>query len=152
MAVIQFRESLRNLEKRGEIAAVYTQSALRTRHKRFAQGDEGQYNNYAFSLILETGLKDVKAYARKKDIVVESAFENSLIGFSLAADIGNSTPLISGEGLVDAAGDGKTPLARFQELCPEAYSLSLRTVLFPLYPRLSSSDVERISKLIVTLP
>jgi dTDP-4-amino-4,6-dideoxygalactose transaminase len=136
MAVIQFRESVRNLEKRGEIAAIYTQAALRTRHKRFVQGDEGQYNNFAFSLILETGLKDVKAYARKKDIVVESAFENSLIGFALAAD--TETPA--------------SPISRFQELCPEAYSLSLRTVLFPLYPRLSSSDVERISKLIVTLP
>jgi dTDP-4-amino-4,6-dideoxygalactose transaminase len=125
MAVIQFRESLRNLERRLEIARIYTQSALRTRHRRFIQEDEGQYNNYAFPLVLETGLKDVKAYARKKDIAVESAFENTLIGFDLKAD--------------------KDP-------CPEAYSLSLRTVLFPLYPRLTASEVERISKLIVTLP
>jgi dTDP-4-amino-4,6-dideoxygalactose transaminase len=136
MAVIQFRESARNLERRLEIARIYTQSALRTRHRRFVQGEEGEYNNYAFPLVLETGLKDVKAYARKKDILVESAFENTLIGFALTAE--------SGEALF--------PVSRFQELCPEAYSLSLRTVLFPLYPRLSSSEVERVSKLIVTLP
>jgi dTDP-4-amino-4,6-dideoxygalactose transaminase len=37
-------------------------------------------------------------------------------------------------------------------LCPESYSLSLRTVLFPLYPRLHSQEIERVSKLIVTLP
>jgi dTDP-4-amino-4,6-dideoxygalactose transaminase len=122
MGVIQFREAAKNLARRKEIAAVYTQSSLRTRHKRFVQ--EGDYNNYAFPLILETGLKDVKAYARKKDIVVESAFED--------------TP--AGTGAVDAA------------QCPEAYSLSLRTVLFPLYPRLQASEVERVSKLILTLP
>jgi dTDP-4-amino-4,6-dideoxygalactose transaminase len=136
MAVIQFRESARNLERRLEIARIYAQSALRTRHRRFVQGDEGQYNNYAFPLVLETGLKDVKAYARKKDILVESAFENTLMGFALTAE---------GE-------EGGNPGSRFQDRCPEAYSLSLRTVLFPLYPRLSSSEVERISKLIVTLP
>jgi len=123
LAVVQFREAAKNLVKRREIASLYTQSALRTRHKRFVSPDL-EYNNYAFPLILETGVKDVKAYARKKDTAVESAFENTLVG--------------SG---------GVLP-----EQCPEAYSLSLRTVLFPLYPRLKMSDAERIAKLIMTLP
>jgi dTDP-4-amino-4,6-dideoxygalactose transaminase len=155
MAVIQFRESLRNLEKRLEIARIYTQSALRTRHRRFIQGDEGRYNNYAFPLVLETGLKDVKTYARKKDIVVESAFENTLTGFALGAADGGAflfpagAPALGGAALGE---EGRGPVSRFQDLCPQAYSLFLRTVLFPLYPRLSSSEVERISKLIVTLP
>jgi dTDP-4-amino-4,6-dideoxygalactose transaminase len=161
MAVIQFREAVRNLEKRREIARGYTQSALRTRHRRFIQGEE--YNNYAFPLVLETGLKDVKSYARKKDIVVESAFENTLLGFALTADSGAivfSSTGNAGEGGekpesaagAPADGSGLQAGSRFQDLCPEAYSLSLRTVLFPLYPRLSSTEVERISKLIVTLP
>jgi dTDP-4-amino-4,6-dideoxygalactose transaminase len=149
MAVVQFRESARNLEKRLEIARIYTQSALRTRHRRFVQGDEGQYNNYAFPLVLETGLKDVKAYARKKDILVESAFENTLIGFALTADRGAA---FFPAAAFPPSEDGKNSVSRFQDLCPEAYSLSLRTVLFPLYPRLSSPEVERVSKLIVTLP
>ncbi|MDR0877822.1 MAG: DegT/DnrJ/EryC1/StrS family aminotransferase [Treponema sp.] len=124
LAAVQFRESPKNIEKRREIAAVFTQSSLRTRHKRFIPREEGEYNNYAFPLILETGLKDVVAYARKKEITVESAFEDTLVG----------------SGAVDSV------------LCPESYSLSLRTVLFPLYPRLRSQEVDRISKLIVTLP
>ena len=128
LAVVQFREAAKNLSKRREIASLYTQSALRTRHKRFIQSDvKGQsveYNNYAFPLILETGVKDVKAYAKRKDIVVESAFENTLIG----------------SGLVKP------------EQCPEAYSLSLRTVLFPIYPRLKMTDAEKVAKLILTLP
>jgi dTDP-4-amino-4,6-dideoxygalactose transaminase len=124
MAVVQFREATRNLEKRKEIAKVYAQASLRTRHKRFAQNDIYEYNNYAFPLILETGMKDVMAYAKKKDIAVENALE----------------PTLMGAGLVPAG------------LCPEAYSLSLRTALFPLYPRLSGPEIEKVSKLIMTLP
>jgi len=69
-------------------------------------------------------MKDVKAYARRKDIAVESAFENSLIG------------------------SGMVPPEKY----PEAYSLSLRTVLFPIYPRLNAADAGKVSKLILTLP
>jgi len=123
LAVVQFREAAKNISKRREIARLYTQSALRNRHKRFIQSDI-DHNSYAFPLILETGVKDVKAYARKKDIAVENAFDNTL------------------------AGSGIVP----PDQCPEAYSLSLRTVLFPLYPRLKISDAERIARLILTLP
>jgi dTDP-4-amino-4,6-dideoxygalactose transaminase len=123
MAAVQFREGKRNLEKRAEIARVYVQSALRTRHKRFVQQDNAEYNNYSFPLILESGMKDVRAYGKRKDIAVEAAFEDTLAG----------SPGVS-------------------ELCPEAYSLSLRTALFPLYPRLGSAETEKVAKLILTLP
>ena len=122
LAVVQFKEAAKNSLKRREIARLYSQAAQRTRHKRFLQNQD--YNNYAFPIILETGVKDVKAYARKKDIVVESAFENTLIGRGIAPS----------------------------EQCPEAYSLSLRTILFPLYPRLSMDDAGKVAKLIQTLP
>jgi dTDP-4-amino-4,6-dideoxygalactose transaminase len=124
LAAVQFREGAKNLEKRKEIAQVYTQASLQTRHKRFIPPEGMEYNNYAFPLILETGLKDVTAYAKKKEITVESAFADTL----------------AGAGFVDSG------------LCPESYSLSLRTVLFPLYPRLRSQEIERVSKLILTLP
>jgi dTDP-4-amino-4,6-dideoxygalactose transaminase len=124
LAAVQFREAAKNLEKRKEIAQVYTRSSLQTRHKRFIPREGHEYNNYAFPLILETGLKDVTAYAKKKEITVENAFADTL----------------AGAGLVDAG------------RCPESYSLSLRTVLFPLYPRLRSQEIERVSKLILSLP
>ncbi|MDR2477844.1 MAG: DegT/DnrJ/EryC1/StrS family aminotransferase [Treponema sp.] len=124
MAAVQFRETGRNVERRQEIAGVYTRASLRTKHSRFLPLVEGDYNHYTFALVLETGLKDVTAYARKKEIIVESAFDHTLAG------AGISDPV----------------------LCPVSYSLSLRTVLFPLYPRLRSQEVERVSKLIMTLP
>jgi dTDP-4-amino-4,6-dideoxygalactose transaminase len=125
LAAVQFREAPRNMARRQEIAKAYTQASLRTKHKRFVQPDSaGEYCNYAFPLVLETGMKDVSAYARKKEIIVESAFE----------------PSLAGAGIIDSV------------LCPVSYSLSLRTVLFPLYPRLHSQEAERVSKLIMTLP
>ncbi|MDR0456042.1 MAG: DegT/DnrJ/EryC1/StrS family aminotransferase [Treponema sp.] len=124
LAAVQFREAARNMERRREIAQAYTQASLRTKHKRFVSLDGIEYNNYAFPLVLETGMKDVSAYARKKEIIVESAFEQSLAGAGISDSV----------------------------LCPASYSLSLRTVLFPLYPRLPSPDAQRVSRLIMTLP
>jgi dTDP-4-amino-4,6-dideoxygalactose transaminase len=98
--------------------------SLRTRHKRFALIENQAYNNYSFPLILESGVKDVKAYAKKQDIVVEEAFEASL------------------------AGSGVLPASQ----CPNASSLALRTVIFPLYPRLGAAAAEKVAKLIMTLP
>ena len=127
-AAVNFKEAEKSLAKRREIAQLYTHSSLRTRHRRFVQPDiQGQaveYNNYAFALTLETGMKEVTAYAKRKEIAVESAFENTIIG----------------SGIIPP------------EQCPVAYSLSLRTVLFPIYPRLSMTDAGKVAKLIQTLP
>jgi dTDP-4-amino-4,6-dideoxygalactose transaminase len=122
LAVVQFKDIQRNLDKRFDIAEVFIRSSLRTRHKRFISGNDANYCNYSFSLVLETGLKDVISYAKKKDIILENAFWNTIAGAQLA------------------------------ENCSVSNSLTLRTVLFPLYPRLCSRDVERISRLIMTLP
>ena len=122
LAIVQFREIARNIERRNEIARVYLQASLRTRHKRFVPLNEDEYNNYAFALVLETGVKDVISYAKKKDIIIESAFDTA------------------------AAAAGLCPE------CSASNSLVLRTVLVPLYPRLVSQDVEAVSRLIMTLP
>jgi len=122
LAVVQFKEMQRNSERRRDISEVFLKASLRTRHKRFIPVNESEYCNYSFSLILETGLKDVIAYAKKKEIEVENAFENTIAGAGLADN------------------------------CPVSNSLAMRTVLFPMYPRLRSSDVDRISRLIMTLP
>jgi len=122
LAVVQFKEIMRNIERRRDIAEVFIQAGLRTRHKRFIPISQMEYCNYSFSLILEAGLKDVIAYAKKKEIEIENAFENTIAGMGEASN------------------------------CPVSSSLCLRTVLFPIYPMLRSQEVERISRLIMTLP
>jgi len=64
---------------------------------------------------LQTGVKDVVSYANKREVAVENAFTNTVIA----------------------------RMTEIQGSCPNAYSLSLRTVLFPLYPRLSGKHVEK---------
>lgn len=124
LAGVQFKEAERNLARRGEIAGIYTRASLRTRHGRFLALNGLPYNDYAFPLVLESSVKDVMDYARKKDIAVERAFDYTLVA----------------AGAVDSG------------TCPTSHSLALRTVLFPLYPRLRSAETERVSKLIMTLP
>jgi dTDP-4-amino-4,6-dideoxygalactose transaminase len=124
LAQIQFKEAARNLAKRKDIARIYARSALETRHRHMVRNDEPEYNDYAFPLILETGMKDVISYGKRKEVSVEYAFEDTLMGAGLVP----------------------------KESCPEAYSLSLRTALFPLYPRLSSAQITRVAKFLAALP
>ena len=124
MAAVQFREGAKNIARRRELAQAYVQASLQNRHKRFRETEGMEYNNYAFSLVLESGVKDVKSYAKRKEIVIEEAFDATL------------------------AGSGAIPSAQ----CPCASSLALRTVLFPIYPRLGAQAADRVAKLIMTLP
>jgi dTDP-4-amino-4,6-dideoxygalactose transaminase len=124
MAAVQMRECAKNIEKRREIAGLYQQAALRGRHRVFAIRDNFVYNHYAFGIVIETGMKDVRQYAAKYDVAVESAFENTLAGAEVAGT----------------------------ENCPHSRSLSLRTALFPLYPRLGAKNAEKVAKVITTLP
>jgi dTDP-4-amino-4,6-dideoxygalactose transaminase len=121
LAVVQFKEIHRNIEKRSDIVNIYIQASLSTRHKRFVPRLEEE-NKFCFPLVLETGLKDVIAYAKKKEIILENALENTIAGAGLCSS------------------------------CPVGNSLALRTVLFPLYPRLRSQDIQRVSRLIMKLP
>lgn len=124
LAFVQFKESEKNRDRRREIASVFTQAALRTRHRSLVQAGENEYNHYTFPLVLETGFKDVKAYALRKEVVVEQAFSDSVQAVY---------PL-----------EGSS--------CPIADSLVMRTARFPLYPRLRQVETEKISKVLATLP
>jgi dTDP-4-amino-4,6-dideoxygalactose transaminase len=125
MALVQFRETEKNLQRREKIAELYTRAALyQGRHKMFARPENFEYNNYAFTLVLETGMKEVTAYARRKEIAVESAFARTPAALGLAA----------------------------QGKCPSACSISRRTALFPIYPRLGNTAASRVATLIQSLP
>ena len=124
MAAVQLREAEKNLLRRRELAEGYMHAALQTRHKRFRETEGLDYNHFAFSLILEKGVKEVKSYAKRKEIAVAEAFDSTL------------------------AGSGAIPSAQ----CPNAASLALRTLLFPLYPRLGAQAAQHVARLITTLP
>ena len=98
--------------------------------KTSEDGEEKEVFDYTstmccFPLILTSSFKDVKQYTAKKDIEIQPAYEDSVIALK-QEELSSS--------------------------CIKAKSLYLRCALFPLYPRLSHSQVAKIVKVLGTLP
>jgi len=120
----QLRGLEMNLETRRTIYQAFGASIARTKHHLLAVEGEGEAGFWAFPVALESGVKDVCAYAKKKEIDTELAFEDSL------------------------AGKGLVPEGQ----CPRARSLALRSILFPLHERIGKAGVQKIERLLGTLP
>ncbi|MCQ2575525.1 MAG: DegT/DnrJ/EryC1/StrS family aminotransferase [Treponema sp.] len=124
LAWVQIKEFARNEKTRKEIFGMYQHACMVGKHKMFVRNLEEGSTACNFSLILNGSFKDVKQYTAKKDVEIHQAFENSVI-------------------------------AAFDELsdnCIHAKSLLLRTVHFPLYPRLTHAETAKIVKVLGTLP
>ena len=124
LAWVQLKEFPRNEKTRQEIFGMYQHSCMIGRHKTFARDTEGGSTMCSFPLILASAFKDVKSYTAKKDIEIQQAFAGSVIALK----------------------------DELSESCIHAKSLLLRTAHFPLYPRLTQSQVAKIVKVLGTLP
>lgn len=124
LAYVQLKEYARNSALRREISSTYMRSLLQGRHKSFIETSEGASTNYSFPVVLSSGLKEVRQYVSKKNIDIEAAFAGSVAEY----------------------------LGDTLETCIQAKSLLLRCVLFPLYPRLGTSNAVKIAKVLATLP
>ena len=125
LAYIELKEFTRNEQVRRELYTLYTRAIMSGRHKTFVRANDDGSTIYSFPLVLNSGFKDVKQYAQRKDIEVRPAFENAIIALRQESLAGQ---------------------------CICANSLLLRTALFPLYPRLGQKDAARIVKVLATLP
>ena len=125
LAYVEIKEFARNETTRRELFALYSRSTMSGRHKTYIRAPENGSTVYSFPLVLNSGFKDVKAYAQKKGIEVRQAYENSIIALRQET--------LSSE-------------------CICANSLLLRCALFPLYPRLGQKDAARIVKVLSSLP
>ena len=123
LAFVQLKNREKNLQLRSEIQELYHRSLLQTRHKPLVFSESERNPVYSFPVVLESGFKEVKQYANRKDIEVELAFTNTIADF-----------------------------LKEENHCINAASLLLRTVLFPLYPRLGMSNAAKIAKVLGTLP
>jgi perosamine synthetase len=104
--------------------AAYSQSLMKSRHKPLIQKGEVDSVLCAFPVVLADGMKDVRQYALKKGVESVPAFADSAVSRDDAADFS----------------------------CPNARSLMLRCLLFPLYPMLGRKDVEAVQKVLATMP
>ena len=124
LAWVQIKEFSRNEKTRKDIFSMYQQACLIGHHKLFAREmDEGS-TACSFPLILASSVKDVKQYAARKDIEIQPAFVNSIIG----------------------------KYEDLFEKCIHAKALLLRCVHIPLYPRLTHNECSKIVKVLSSLP
>ena len=124
LGIVQLKNLEEYLEGRNEIADIFSKSLMRTRHKKLIQKGDAENVNYSFPVVLETGIHEVAAYARKKNVITEPAFSGSIAAYS----------------------------EEVQSQCPNAKMLLLRCVNFPLYPMLGKSNISVISRVLSSLP
>jgi len=124
LGLAQLRDLEAAISKRRELASMFAQSLARTRHRLVAQGGEGEPGYWALPVALESGAKDARAYAKKKEVETAGAFEDSALARGLVPETS----------------------------CPNARSFSLRCVLFPLHQRIGGAGAQKVSRVLATLP
>ena len=121
-----FKEFKRNQASRVELYEYFSRTLASSRHKVFAMGGRGNPSSCCcFAVEINCGFREVHSHAQKRGVEVKLAFAGSLVA------------------------------KRRDELslsCPVASSLSLRVVLFPLYPRLSKTEAQQVAGVLSSLP
>ena len=125
LAFVQIKEFRRNEDIRKTIYASFQRALLSGKNRTFAREHGDGSTVWSFPVVLAGSVKDAKQYAGRRDIEIRLAYEDSVV-----------------------ARKGE----EFSAACRTAKALSLRTVLFPLYPRLGSEAVTNITKVLGTLP
>jgi len=124
LGITQIQSIERFLSKRKDIAQLFSQALLRTRHKLLFQPDEAENVYYSFPILVASGLKEVQAYCKKQGIETVPAFDRSILGMGFEQE----------------------------KDFPAAQALYLRCLLYPLYPSLTKSSIEHMQKVLTSLP
>ncbi|ADN01829.1 DegT/DnrJ/EryC1/StrS family aminotransferase [Spirochaeta thermophila] len=112
------------LERRRGIWDVYLDALMRSRHSGFSSVHEGAVSvPWTFPVLLSSERKAAFQYAKKQGVEAGDAFQDTLIA---CFDVGRS--------------------------CPGAEELLRRCLIFPLYPIMSRERVQRVARVIASLP
>lgn len=124
LGISQIRAVERAFDRRRVLARLFEDALARSKHTPLRLPGEGEPAYFGLPVVLPSGVKDVRAYARKKEVDTALAFEGSCIARSLVPE----------------------------GACPRAASLALRCLVFPLHPRIGKSAALKVSKVLATLP
>jgi dTDP-4-amino-4,6-dideoxygalactose transaminase len=127
LALAQIREIEIFIAGRKQIAQVYARALRGSRHRAVLQAGEGENVYSAFPVMLESGMREVRRYARRKGVEAAAAFEGSIL----------TTGSLPAEGSPDL---------------PKARGVLMRCLMFPLYPALGKTRVEAVARVLSTLP
>ncbi len=137
LGFVQLKELNKNEETRKKMKEMYVHSLMQSRHKSLLQpgSDDIIPAVFNFPVVLNSGSKDVIAYAARKEIEVQLAFTGTV--YEKRSGITDDTP---------------DTVTNSVAACKNAASLYLRCVHFPLYPRLGEAKAAKIAKVLGTLP
>lgn len=124
LALSQIKDLEKFLYKRRELSGLFSQSLARSNRRLLASACDCEPSNFGCVVVLDSGVKDVRAYAKKKDVDTIMAFDDTC----------------AAKGLVEGSS------------CPVALSLVNRSVAFPLNQRIGKAAAQKISKVLATLP
>ncbi len=142
LGFVQLKELNKNEETRKKMREMYLHSLMQSRHKtllqRIPKGIEPETvvpMVYNFTVVLNSGAKDVIQYAARKEIAVQPTFCGTV--YEKRSGVLQDDHIKT---------DGQV------SNCKNAASLYLRCVNFPLYPRLGEAKAAKIAKVLGTLP
>ncbi len=128
LAKIQIKELDRYFERRKELYSVLFNALRKGRHGAPVQTGEAESVAYSFPVLVDGGVKEVQSYARKKGVETLRAFPDATLSF------------------LDQASE-------VEEMAyPNARKFLNSCLLFPLYPRLAKDEVDKLGKVLTTLP
>jgi dTDP-4-amino-4,6-dideoxygalactose transaminase len=145
LGTIQIKEIEKYIARRAEIAGVFSRALMRGRHRGLVQDGEAQNVHFGYPVVVEGSVSDVAAYARKRGVETHLAFAGSALDAygSPERDLEDEADQNTGDASADLLAESDYPNAR---------SLLLRCVLFPLYPSLTSREVASVERVLASLP
>lgn len=124
LALPQLRDIDKFIVKRRELTELFLQSLARSHKRALTASIECEPACFGMVVVLDSGVKDVRAYAKKKDVDTAMAFDDTCVALGLVPE----------------------------GLCPDAASLVHRSVAFPLNQRVGKNAAQKIAKVLASLP
>jgi dTDP-4-amino-4,6-dideoxygalactose transaminase len=124
LALPQLRDMDKFITKRRELTELFLQSLARSHKRALTASIECEPACFGLVVVLDSGVKDVRAYAKKKDVDSAMAFDDTCLAVGLVPE----------------------------GLCPDAASLVQRSVAFPLNQRVGKNAAQKIAKVLASLP
>ncbi len=124
LALVQFKEFEKSFELRKELHELFLTSLMKSRHGYLNTPSESTAYYGAMPVLVKGKVKEIQAYALKKNIKTTLAFKGCCLE------------------------EGQD----YSIHCPEAETLVLNCILFPLYPTLGKQNSETITRVLATLP
>ncbi|OQY34575.1 MAG: hypothetical protein B6241_04705 [Spirochaetaceae bacterium 4572_59] len=124
LALVQIKDFEKNFELRRELHELFLTSLMKSRHGYLTGHSENIAYYSSLPVLVKGKVKEIQGYALKKNVETTLAFKGCCL------EVGQD----------------------YEIHCPEAETLVLNCVLFPLYPSLGKQNCELITRILATLP